>query len=65
MVAREKASPELLQKCWDDKLCIEFAMTGKCAKKTCPFAHKRLEGKTEGKKVAFKGTGVSMMNFFD
>jgi len=65
VVAREKASPELLQKCWDDKLCIEFAMTGKCTKKTCPFTHKRLEGKTEGKKVAFKGTGVSMMNFFD
>ncbi len=56
---RERASPEVLKTCREQKLCITFAMTGKCERADCTWEHRRLEGK----KVAFKGAGVSMMNF--
>ena len=57
---RERASPELLKKCREEKLCIQFAMTGKCDKEPdCKFGHRRVHDK----RVGFKGAGVSMMNF--
>jgi hypothetical protein len=49
----------LLKTCREQKFCITFAMTGKCERADYTWEHKRLEGK----KVAFKGVEVSMMNF--
>jgi hypothetical protein len=55
----KQSSGSFLKKYREEKLCISFVMTGKCEKPHCKFGHKCLDGK----RVAFQGMGVNMMNF--